>query len=281
MLCRKKEAIVRWLICLTFSFLSFSCLAKQQHVVILRGLIRENGHSQTLYNYHAQLKPNFIIHGLELHGNGQYFKMQSALSVSEMVEQVRADYLKIKQNYSNEDEFTLAAISLGGMIAAEWMSKYPQDFKRLVLVNTSFKGICTTFERFRPDNFKSYIKLLFANTPVEKEEILFEFILFQKEKNRYLINHWAQIRQERPVSNLNTLRQLLAGWSFSLPINPPNIPTWIMVGEKDQLVSPNCSHQIAKRWNVPLLQSFEAGHDLTNDDPKWLIDEINKILKIN
>jgi pimeloyl-ACP methyl ester carboxylesterase len=281
MLCREKDPVVNLLLGRIFSAFSLSCMAKQQHVVILRGLIRENGHSQALYNYHSQLKSSFIIHGLEIDGNGQYYQKQSALTVSAMVEQVRTDYLKIKQKYPAEDEFTLAAISLGGMIAAEWMSKYPQDFKQLILVNTSFSGICSMFERFRPANFNNYLKLLFTTDPRRKEEILFEFILYQKEKNRFLIDHWTTIRAERPVSNSNTIRQLIAGWRFNMPEVAPAIPTWIMVGEKDQLVSPNCSHQIAKKWNLPILQNFSAGHDLTNDDPKWFIDEVNKILQIN
>jgi pimeloyl-ACP methyl ester carboxylesterase len=234
-----------------------------------------------MYEGYSASQSTFLIHGLEIHGNGQYFQRTSEMSVSEMVEQVRADYFKIKQQFPKDDEFTLAAISLGGMIATEWLHKYPEDFNKLVLVNTSFSGICSIFERFRPENFVNYIKLLVAGSPREKEEILFEFILYQKEKNRFLIDYWTKIRQERPVSNLNTLRQLLAGWRFKMPSIPPKIPTWVMVGEKDQLVSPNCSHQIATKWNLPLLRSFEAGHDLTNDDPKWFIDEINKILFSN
>lgn len=268
-------------ITLLLLILSIPTWAKNQHLVILRGLIRENAHSIALYKYLAQEKTNLIVHGLEIHGNGQYFKQDSALSVTDMVEQVRHDYSEIRKQYPAEDEFTLIAISLGGMIAADWTHRYPGDFNKLVLVNTSFSGVCSMFERFRPANLTSYLKLLVSTNAKSKEENIFELIIHQKEKNTYLIDEWSKIRNERPISIFNTLRQMFAGWRFSAPEAASQLPTWVMVGERDELVSPNCSYQIAKKWNLPILKAQNAGHDLTNDDPKWFIDEISQILNLN
>jgi len=38
------------------------------------------------------------------------------------------------------------------------------------------------------------------------------------------------------------------------------------------LVKSSASRRIAERWKVPLIEHPQAGHDLSLDDPQWIVD---------
>jgi len=48
----------------------------------------------------------------------------------------------------------------------------------------------------------------------------------------------------------------------------------VLVSEQDQLVSADCSHAIARQWDVPIQVHPSAGHDLTLDDGPWVVQQV-------
>jgi pimeloyl-ACP methyl ester carboxylesterase len=69
------------------------------------------------------------------------------------------------------------------------------------------------------------------------------------------------------------LRQLWAAARYRAPAQAP-APTLILASRNDALVDPSCSEELARRWRVPVRMHASAGHDLTLDDPDWVVDQI-------
>lgn len=248
--------------------------AKETNVWILRGLIRENAHSQMFFDRLKKTYPEINFYGLEVRGNGKYFKQDSPTNIKKMVQQIRSDYLTINKD-QNESENFLVAISLGGMIGVAWMDQYPEDFNEALILNSSLKGHCPIYKRMLIKNIPKYVKFLLSRDPKRKEEIIYSMIISEKERHSNLINHWAKIRKERPVSFKNTIRQMFAAATYTPPKKAPKTPITIGVGLGDDFVSPDCSKNIAKNWNLPLVTHPTGGHDITNDQPEWIIELIN------
>ena len=60
--------------------------------------------------------------------------------------------------------------------------------------------------------------------------------------------------------------------------HPPSVPCLILSSECDALVHPKSSEELAKAWNVSHSVHPTAGHDLSLDDPMWVIQQIQKFL---
>jgi pimeloyl-[acyl-carrier protein] methyl ester esterase len=52
----------------------------------------------------------------------------------------------------------------------------------------------------------------------------------------------------------------------------------VLASPQDRMVSVNCSRAIAEKWQAPIVEHPTAGHDLSADDPKWLVSEISKFV---
>lgn len=257
--------------------LPLSTFAAKPEIFIMRGLIRGNANSVNFIKaFNQQLSNDAILHGLEVHGNGKYYQLPSATSIDEMVEQVRADYLNAIQNETAKRY--LIAISMGGMIATRWLEKYPNDFEKVALVNTSFSNACHWWERLRIQNVWNYIKIALPTSAQSKEEAIFDMIIANQDQNKHLISEWTKIREAQPIGLMNTIRQIWSASTFSPSSHKPKTQAHIdiIVGLKDELVDPKCSLNIAKMWNITPIQHPLAGHDLTNDDSQWTINYIQE-----
>lgn len=241
-------------------------MSKQKHFYLIRGLIREKGHWGSFLKHLEASFPDARITTIDIPGAGDYFNSPSPLSIRRMVEQMRQDFLKIR---TENEEPHLIAISLGGMIAVEWMKRYPADFKRATLINTSFGGISPVYHRLFPSAFLFLLKV-----PVlkgrSKESRILELVTNHKEIFNDTLDMWEVIQKERPVSLKNTIKQLLAGARFKVGEFHPPIPLTILASTKDRMVSVECSRAIAKKWNLQIVEHPTAGHDLSVDDPEWV-----------
>jgi pimeloyl-ACP methyl ester carboxylesterase len=241
-------------------------MSKQKHFYLIRGLIREKGHWGSFIGQLEKAFPNAKITTIDIPGAGDYYQSASPLTIRQMVEQMRRDFLKVR---SEDEESLLIAISLGGMIAMEWMRYFPADFKRATLINTSFGGISPVFQRLLPSALLHILKV-----PVlkgrNKESHILKLVSNHENVFNETLDMWEVIQKERPVSLANTIKQLLAAARFNIGEFHPPIPLTILASTKDRMVSVECSRAIAKRWKLPLTEHPTAGHDLSVDDPEWV-----------
>jgi pimeloyl-ACP methyl ester carboxylesterase len=240
---------------------------KQKHFYLVRGLIREKGHWKPLIQELQEHFPEAKITTIDIPGAGEHVMKTSPLTISTMVEEMRQEYLAKKK----EGELSLLiAISLGGMIAVEWMKKYPEDFQHATLINTSLGSVSKVYERLMPSAFVHLLKVPFLKGRAKEARIL-RLVSNHKQVFDKTLNHWEEIQRERPVTLPNTLRQLFAAaWFGSGNFRPP-MPVTLLASVHDRMVNVSCSRDLAKKWDAPILEHPTGGHDLSVDDPAWVV----------
>ncbi len=247
-------------------------MTKQKHFFLFRGLIREARHWGEFPELLAKAQPNSQVSTIDIPGAGIYFRSPSPLSVKRMVESMRRVYLEEKKE---NEECILLAISLGGMIAAQWLRDYPQDFQKAILVNTSYGGISKVFDRLKLSAFIHLLKVPFLKGRAKEAHIL---RLISNHKNVFdkTLNLWEVIQKQQPVSLSNTIRQLVAGGLFRIGGFKPLVPVLILASVHDRMVSVDCSRAIAQKWEAPIFEHPTAGHDLSADDPRWIVEKVRE-----
>jgi pimeloyl-ACP methyl ester carboxylesterase len=249
-------------------------MTKQKHFYLIRGLIREKDHWGQFLIELQKAFPDAKISTFDIPGAGLYYNGLSPLSIKKIVHHIRRDFLEVRQ----EDESAhLIAISLGGMIAVEWMKKYPEDFQEATLINTSLGGVSPIFHRLLPSALIYLMKVPFLKGRAKESRIL---RLVSNHKNIFddTLNLWERIQKERPVSLQNTIRQLLAAATYRPGDFLPKVPVLIVAATQDRMVDVSCSRAIARKWNVPIVEHPTGGHDLTSDAPEWVALEIKKAI---
>ena len=241
------------------------------HWVLLRGLVRESRHWES---FPAQLQsafPNATLHLLDLPGNGRLYQQNSLTSLKEMADCVS---WQIEEKGLKEPVHVLA-LSLGGMIALEWMTRHPEQMASAVIINSSLRGISPFFDRLQ---WRVYPGLLLQlsglQSDLQRERMIIKLTShFCSDSNKLAVK-WAEYARQNPTSRQNALRQLIAAARYRAPDRPPLKPLLLLSSEKDQIVKCQCSQKMAAQWRCPIKVHSEAGHDLTLDDGAWVIRQV-------
>jgi len=241
--------------------------------IFLRGLTRESRHWGDFVAQFQQALPGSQVIALDLPGNGQLNHQSSPLCVQDMVAHCRAQ-LALRQI---EPPFHLLAMSLGAMVAVAWSQAYPQEVAAQVLINTSMRPFSPFYQRLQPQNYGALLKLFLPWTNPEATERTI-LRLTSNFSSREVLWHWLEIKQTRPVSRVNALRQLLAAARFCSSRTKPGVSTLVLVSEQDHLVSSGCSKALAKQWQCELRLHLDAGHDLPLDDGAWVARQVSEWL---
>ncbi len=242
--------------------------------VFLRGLIRQHRHWEGFPDQFRKAFPDVRLALLDLPGNGDLWEHESPTSVADMVESVR-DQLERQQIRGSVN---VLALSLGAMVAIEWMERYPCDVERAVLMNTSLRGMSTFTERLRSENYPDILKSLIFNSPLEREKLILDISSNLFKDKEALAEKWLGYARAQPISRMNALRQLFAAGTYKAPAARPHEHVLILQSLGDRLVNPVCSTRIADTWRWPMISHPSAGHDLTLDDGDWVIAQIQQWL---
>lgn len=196
----------------------------------------------------------------------------------EVVDILRGDYLQTRrENKLVAGPCSFLALSLGGMIAVAWAARYPREFQTAVLVNTSLPGINRFYYRLRLrvllSNLGSFVR---TRDGAQREQRLLSLVSNYAKVRERLLPSWVAIQKERPVSSSNYLRMLISALTFTPPRLSPFVHTLILKSRGDRLIDSRCSDQIQKTWQVAMREHETAGHDLTSDDPQWVVDRITE-----
>lgn len=240
--------------------------------VLLRGLMRETRHWGDFPTQFGQLANPREIAVLDFPGNGSLHDQSSATSVAEMVNSLRQ---QLRQQCISPP-YRLLALSLGAMVAVAWGDLHPQEVDRMVLINTSLAPLNPFYQRLRPRNYPALINTMIFGSLSAREKLILRLTSKQALTTHagQLLHDWTTYAQDCPVSRANILRQLLAAFSYRAPASMPNVPVLLLAGAKDDLVNPQCSVSLARRWNCPLAMHPTAGHDLPLDDGLWVVQQI-------
>jgi pimeloyl-ACP methyl ester carboxylesterase len=257
---------------------------KTSHWILLRGLARESRHWDDFPNKLAaklhEQNETARIDALDMPGSGRYSEMKSPITIGELTEFAREKFIEIRRKQRELGEVPsertrLVAVSMGGMIAADWMDRWPDDFKEAVLINTSFQGFSPFYDRLRPSAMTHLLSTLRPLTHFDREMKSMELVTntLSLESKQAIAKKWARYAKERPFSLENFTRQLLASARYRAPAKKPDVPTLVLYSENDRMVSPDCSKEIIRRWKTDFDVHPTAGHDLTLDDPDWVVEK--------
>ncbi|MDO8775452.1 MAG: alpha/beta hydrolase [Burkholderiaceae bacterium] len=237
--------------------------------IFLRGLTRESRHWGDFVGQFQQALPDSRMVALDLLGNGPLNHLRSPLRVHDMVAHCRAQLAlrNIKPPYH------VLAMSLGGMVAVAWAHAHPQEVAANVLINTSMRPFSPFYQRLRPANYGTLLKLVLLGAAPE----VWERTILHITSNRAIdavLPVWLALRLASPVSRANALRQLVAAAVFRAPMVKPLASTLVLASEQDRLVSVECSRTLARHWQCALRLHPNAGHDLPLDDGPWVASQV-------
>jgi pimeloyl-ACP methyl ester carboxylesterase len=242
--------------------------------IFLRGLVRESGHWGDFVPVFQSHMPHAQVHLLDLPGNGTRHAGRSPTHIHAMVEACRRQL----QAAGVAPPYALLALSMGGMVAVEWAHRYPQEVDRAVLMNTSMRPFSAFYQRLQPRQWAGLARLLIRRASgLQWERAILQMTTTQPHPD--VVPVWLGLRQARPVSTRNALRQLWAAARYHAPAVPPPVPLLALASALDALVSVQCSRAMARAWNVPLLEHPQAGHDLSLDDPQWVVQQVHQWLQ--
>lgn len=239
--------------------------------LFLRGLAREQRHWHEFPDLLESSIPDNRVFHLDLPGVGTEQERLSPTTVDSIVEDLRRRWLLLKENTGAD--WNLLAISLGGMLGMRWCEKYPQDFKKLVLINSSAADLSPVFHRIKFQALLKILKAGFTHGLKKKEFDLLNLTTSLRKDLDSLSSLWAQWAQERPIRRDTALRQLMAASLFRAPARLET-PVLILSSKGDLICHPCCSEALAKHFRAEHRIHPQAGHDLPLDDSQWVIDQL-------
>lgn len=242
-----------------------------QNWVLLRGLARESGHWGAFIPTLKAAFPNARITLLDLPGTGCFHRETSPGTIAAITRQVRA---QAAAQGTLQQPVTILALSLGAMVAWEWMRQYPEDIDGAILMNTSFADLSPFYQRLRWQSYKDFAALALQRDLQKREAAILRLTGNRRHKQHQTVLAWKKIQQQRPISLKNSFRQIIAAATYRPGHGKPKQPVLLLNGLGDRLVAPACSEAIHKKWNLELRRHPWAGHDLALDDGAWVIKQL-------
>ncbi|MFT5888958.1 MAG: pimeloyl-[acyl-carrier protein] methyl ester esterase [Zhongshania sp.] len=241
-----------------------------KHWVFLRGLSREQGHWGD-FIARCERELGWHCYAIDLPGFGSEYQRTSPASIAAIREDVQAR-LPSTITESNE-KFGLIAMSLGGMLAIDWLAASPQQIGTVFLINSSTAD-CPLHHRLTWQSLASTLIALLSPSVKKQEMTALKMVSNKHGNDLQVLQTWCELRQMRPPKKSNVIRQLLAAARFHSPATTAMLDAncTVLSSCGDRMVSKQCSERIAQKYQWPLQLHSNAGHDLVIDDPDWLLD---------
>ncbi len=245
--------------------------------VLLRGLGREQRHWGAFLTALTVAFPEDVFIPLDLPGLGVNRQQPAPLSIHEIVDHLRHECADLLA----QGPIHLLAISLGGMVAADWMARYPDDIQRAVLINSSSR-LNPMPQRIHPralwQLLSSAVVARCTHNPVRFEKKVAHWVVNTSAKRDALAQQWASYYPLKKIS----LRAIFCQLSAAAAFNPAPViqPLLVLNSTGDRMVNAKCSETLANFWrqnnpHVVLHTHSSAGHDLPVDDTPWIIEKIS------
>ncbi|MER0203373.1 MAG: alpha/beta hydrolase [Nitrosomonas sp.] len=235
------------------------------HFVLLRGLWREARHWGKFTAQLQQQFPTALISTPDIPGNGMRNHETSPDTIAAMTDALR-------QQINSNQPIRLIALSMGGMIAIDWMTRYPAEIEAAVLINTSARPLSPFYRRLRWTAYPHVLPLIFHSAAQRESDIL-RLTSNRHQHDTKLLESWQQWQRQNPVALASARNQFLAAMKFSVTAQP-NQPVLVVTSRADRLVDYRCSQKLAQTWNTNYVEHESAGHDLPLDEPEWVAQNI-------
>ncbi len=246
------------------------------HFILLRGLAREAGHwLEFPANLRQQLGEDCQVHTIDFPGCGEYHHQPALGSIGAMTEHARHE-LRARIDQPHDEPVYLLGISMGGMVALDWVQRFPQEITGVVLINSS-SGNQPFWWRLRPGAWLTMLLALLLPAP-QREALVLHRVSNRQVDYQQRLQQWLAIQQQRPISRETIISMLRAAAGFVPQVShfPRGL---ILTSQQDRLVSLRASEALARRFHWPIAIHPNAGHDLPMDDGYWVITRISEWLR--
>jgi pimeloyl-ACP methyl ester carboxylesterase len=246
--------------------------------ILIRGLARGIGHWASFQDRLKNAFPHDAIHSIDIEGNGLLYQKRTPLNIKHFIRNFK-NQLKA-QNFNFSIPTYGLSLSLGSMAMVEWARQEPHFFKKIILMNTSAANFSNVLSRLSPQAMILGLRLAGLNSLIDREvESLYLTTSLERDQIRRDFKHDLELivhfSQKYPTQIINIFRQLIAAASYRFPQKSPT-DILILNGSKDKFVSPQCSIDIAKKWNCEIRIHPEAGHDISFQFPDWVIEQMRE-----
>lgn len=244
-------------------------MANNRKWILLRGLARGRGHWGSFAATIQARFPQDEFEFIDLPGNGERCEELSPHSIRDFVRDLRARSRFVQAG----EKFRILAVSLGAMIAVEWMREYPHEVEQAFLVCTSSANFSPFYDRFKLPRYFSVLKIAIDPRPQEKERLTLEMVINDSQRLQKEFPGMLEYSRRYPLRPVNILRQLWAASQYRFPNQAPGLVT-VIGSWGDRLVDPSCSVRIAESWGLQPIMHDRAGHDIPIDAPDWLLEQL-------
>lgn len=239
--------------------------------LLLRGLAREQRHWGEFPSIFEQVVPDATTYFLDHPGAGTEIHRASPLSVEAVAADLRERWLAMKG--ATNEPWGLLAISFGGMVAQQWAGDHPEDFERVVLINTSAANLSVPWKRLDYRQIPGVISALLERDREKRENKILRMTTRLNPDLKRIASEWSSYQVDRPIPRSTALRQLFAATRFKAPTK---ISTNLLLvsGGGDPFTDPSCPQRLSDHYQAPLVKHPNAGHDMSVDAPKWLAEQV-------
>lgn len=240
--------------------------------VLLRGLVRGNGHWGDFPKILQATDPGCTIEFHEIPGNGTRNREDTPTDPITIIEDFRSRSEFCKKG----QPFIICGVSLGGMLALKWLELYPKDIQKTVVINSSLNSLSPFYDRLSYKNYFKLLKIICTQDTAKKEKLILQITSNQTPVEMSLEQKLIDFSKRYPIRKLNFVRQLILAQRVRVPKNMKP-PIYVVQSLLDRLVSSRCSAQMALYLKAKLVSRPRAGHDLPLDEPQWLADFLTSI----
>ncbi len=241
---------------------------KSKKIFLILGISREKRNWKYPIEALQAALPDFEIIALDNPGVGEYHKMNVPLTIGGHIDFLKKNFDKLK----GEENYFLGW-SLGGMIVAAWSNRYPKDMNGMILMTSSFGSLQMPWLRIKPLTVLPLVISIFSKGR-KREDGLFNPICNNEQNREKLVTEAMVIQKESPVTGINIILQFVAASLFLTKSIKKQHPTLVLGAVNDHLVSYKCSKNIQSFWKTDYQEHPTAGHDIFNDDPEWVTEQV-------
>lgn len=241
-------------------------------IFVVLGLSREQGHLPKDFSEKMKIRfPRATVHYMDLPGAGIYYQETVPESIEGMV-----DFLRNK----NEAHFAhknrkriLIATSLAGIVEAEWLRKYPQDFDAGIMIASSFKNTCEFFERTQLITLMRMMNIAVSFRAKKSETLTAKININNKELRHTVVEQNMEVQKAHPMTKKNMFKQVSAAKKYELQ-GQIDVPMLLMGSYADRLVTPECIEKTSEFFGASLRMHETSGHGIPVEATDWMLDSI-------
>jgi pimeloyl-ACP methyl ester carboxylesterase len=241
--------------------------------LLLRGLTREQRHWGSFHRQFCNAFGKDQVYCLDHVGVGTEGARPPVYSVRGMTLDLRRRWLDLKQDQS--EPWGIVSLSLGSMVSLDWCASFNGDFSKQVIINVSSATDSKPWDRLVLKNLRTFSQMAKISDPKERELKVLDMCtnLLTRDQKDHLANEWSLFSMPKSQTLKVLGAQMLAATRFHRP-SKMKVPTLGLVSAADRLVDPTCTLKISQALGIPLEIHPTGGHELTLDDPDWVVQKI-------